>query len=345
MRFLSAAAALFALTACALAPLMALEVGEKAPSLENVAWMKGQPVTIGSAVTVVEFWATWCGPCIKGIPHLTELQKKYDSKVNIVGISNEDEATVKPFIEKMGDKMEYHVGITDKTSYRAYMEGIGGIPHAFLVDTSGTVVWHGHPATIDGPLSQVVAGTFDHAKSSAIGKAENEIQQLLSGQSPNIRSALTKIDELFALDPANGIAVSMSLAIGKHQKNPKLIRDTLTRLTTIDAPADLTNSLALSCANNDDLPNRNLDVAFTLIDRALKSEPGNASFLDTKARLLAAVGLMDRAIAVQQDAVSKKPDDASLAKTLAYYQSTKKLAASLSDDSAHPTDTVPAAIP
>lgn len=332
MRFLPFATALFALFALstsAIAPLMALEIGEKAPSLEKITWVKGQAVTTGSAVTVVEFWATWCGPCIKGIPHLTELQKKYAAKVNIVGISQEDEATVKPFVAKMGEKMDYHVGIADKKSYSTYMEGINGIPHAFLVDKSGTVVWHGHPMTIDVPLSQVVAGTFDAAKSAAITKAEGEIEKLLSGKSPNIPDALKKIDELFILDPANSTAVSISIAIGKHEKKPKIIRDTLIRLTKIDAPAELSHDLALSCATDDDLPNRNLDVAFTLIDRALKSEPGNATFLGTKARLFAAIGLMDRAIAVQQEAVSKKPDDVGLSETLAYYQSAKKLGSTL----------------
>ena len=341
MRFLSFATALFALSTSAIAPLMALEIGEKAPSLEKITWLKGQAVTTGSTVTVVEFWATTCGPCIKGIPHLTELQKKYDTKVNIVGISNEDEEKAKPFVAKMDAKMAYHVGIADKKSYSAYMEGIQGIPHAFLIDKIGTVVWHGHPMSIDGPLSQVLAGTFDPAKSAVISKIEKEIKKFTYDDCPDTPGTLTKIDELFVLDPANTLAVSVSLTLGKRYKKPQLIRDTLLRMTKIDAPAEQSQALALFCVMENDLPNRNLDVAFILIDRALKLQPDDAIFLDTQASLFAAVGLMDRAIAIQQQSVNKKPNDVGLVETLAYYQSVKKLSAALSGGASVPAPAVP----
>lgn len=339
MRFLSFAAALIAFTTNVSAPLMALDIGEKAPSLEKISWVKGKAVNTGSVITVVEFWATWCGPCIRGIPHLTELQKKYGNQVNIVGLSNEDGETVKPFVVKMGAEMDYHVGVADKANYQAYMEAIDHIPHAFLVDAKGIVVWQGAPTAIDKPLSEVVAGTFDPAKFTLIDETEKKIHMLLDGQNPDIDGALKTIDELYALDPANEFAISMSLKISKFEKRPKLIRDTLTRLTTINVPVDFANSLVSLCAADDDLPNRNMDVLFILIDRALKSEPNNAKLVDTQARLFAAVGLLDRAIALMQEAVSKKPDDARLADALAYYQSAKKLGATLSN--AIPATAVP----
>jgi thiol-disulfide isomerase/thioredoxin len=331
MRFLSLAAALLAFTTGVSAPLMALDIGEKAPSLEKISWVKGKAVNTGSVVTVVEFWATWCGPCIRGIPHLTELQKKYGNQVNIVGLSNEDGETVKPFVAKMGAEMDYHVGMADKVSYQAYMEAIDHIPHAFLVDAKGIVVWQGAPTAVDKPLSEVIAGTFDPAKFVLIDEAEKKIQMLLDGQNPDIDGALKTIDELYALDPANELAISISLQISKIEKRPQLTRDTLTRLTKIEVPVDLANSLVSSCAANVDLPSRNMDVLFILIDRALKSEPNNAKLIDTKARLFAAIGLLDRAIALVQEAVSKKPEDTRLAEALAYYQSAKKLGATLSN--------------
>ena len=332
MRFLSLAAALLAFTTGVSAPLMALDIGEKAPSLEKISWVKGKAVNTGSVVTVVEFWATWCAPCVRGIPHLTEVQKKYGNQVNVVGLSNEeDEEKVKSFVVKMGAEMDYHVGMADKVSYQAYMEAIDHIPHAFLVDAKGIVVWQGAPTAIDKPLSEVIAGTFDPAKFVLIDETEKKIQMLLDGQNPDIDGALKTIDELYALDPANELAISISLQISKIEKRPKLTRDTLTRLTKIEVPVDLANSLVSSCAANVDLPSRNMDVLFILIDRALKSEPNNTKLIDTKARLFAAIGLLDRAIALVQEAVSKKPGDARLAEALAYYQSAKKLGATLSN--------------
>lgn len=325
MRPLTALALLVAFVA----PLAALDVGDKAPSLAKVTWMKGTAVEPGTAVTVVEFWATWCGPCRKSIPHLTELQKKYGTKVNIVGLSNEDQPTVKPFIDEMGAKMDYHVGIADVMTYGSYMDGIEGIPHAFVVDAGGVVVWQGHPGTMDQVLSQVVAGTFDGKKAATIGKLEGNLQRLLQGQRPDINQAMKVIDEILALDAVNAQAVSVRLAIARYQENPDLVRETLTRLPLKDLPADFANSLAFARATDENLASRHLDVAFTLIDHALTLEPDNAAYLDTKARLYACVGLFDQAIAIQRKAVEKDATSEELTATLAYYQNVKKLAATV----------------
>src|ERR1700710_690945 len=81
-----------------------LTVGSPAPTLEVTKWYKGEPVTAfdHSKTYVVEFWATWCGPCRESIPHLTELQKKH-ADVTFIGVSVEadekDVETVKSFVE------------------------------------------------------------------------------------------------------------------------------------------------------------------------------------------------------------------------------------------------------
>ena len=133
--------------------------GEPAAALAVAHWVKGDPVDISSGVHVVEFWATWCPPCRTSIPHLTELQEKFkDRGVNIIGVSDEELATVESFVKKMGDKMAYTVAIDAGATSKGYMTkyGINGIPHAFVVK-DGTVVWNGHPmdkleAAIDDAL-------------------------------------------------------------------------------------------------------------------------------------------------------------------------------------------------
>src|SRR6187401_1988056 len=128
------------------------KLGQDAPPLKITSWIKGKPVdlaaTKGKQVVVVEFWATWCGPCRTSIPHLTELQKKFKDQVVFIGLSDETEAKVKPFVEKMGNKMDYVVALDDQRKTSAgYMGafGVNGIPHAFIVDKAGKLVWHGHP--------------------------------------------------------------------------------------------------------------------------------------------------------------------------------------------------------
>lgn len=143
------------------------QLGMPAPPLQVAHWVKGQPVDLaavrGRNVVVVEYWATWCPPCRASIPHLTELQQKFKERgVLFVGLSNEPLEKVKPFVAQMGDKMNYVVAIDDKDkTFAGYMGafGVDGIPHAFVVDKSGAISWHGHPmAELEQAIEKALAG-------------------------------------------------------------------------------------------------------------------------------------------------------------------------------------------
>ena len=104
---------------------------EKAPTLAD---LKGKPV-------VVEFWATWCPPCRRSIPHLIELHDKYKKDgLVIVGLSDESKDKVEPFAKQMN--MSYIVGFGSK-SFQEY--GVNAIPAAFVVSPEGKVLWQGNP--------------------------------------------------------------------------------------------------------------------------------------------------------------------------------------------------------
>src|ERR1022692_4863203 len=72
--------------------------GDPAPPMQIFRWVKGTPVKTfeHGKLYVVEFWATWCGPCKASIPHLTELAKKYAGKVTFSGISVSESPSQKP---------------------------------------------------------------------------------------------------------------------------------------------------------------------------------------------------------------------------------------------------------
>ncbi|HVU64984.1 MAG TPA: redoxin family protein [Phycisphaerales bacterium] len=162
------------------APTKSLSAGDAAPALDIATWVKGDSVKAfekGKAY-VVEFWATWCGPCRASIPKLTATQAKYAGKgVTMIGVSLDQGADaldkVRTFVDKMGDRMGYTVALDAGGTGAAYMGGAGvnGIPHAFVIDKSGKMVWHGNPALpSDGMelvVSEVADGTFDVKKNEA----------------------------------------------------------------------------------------------------------------------------------------------------------------------------------
>jgi len=142
-----------ALAALAVTAAGAVEVGDTAPAFVATDWLNAPPLSLAAVrgkVAVVEFWATWCPPCRKTIPHLSELHKTYAPKgVVIMGLTDESKTKVEPFAKEMG--MTYAVGCGSKASG---IYGVRGIPHAFVLDVAGKVVWHGHPA--GGGLEQAI---------------------------------------------------------------------------------------------------------------------------------------------------------------------------------------------
>jgi len=116
----------------------------KTPEINATYWINTHPLTLAGLrgkTVLLEFWATWCPPCRTTIPHLIELHKQYAPKgLVIVSLTNEPKETVEPFAKQMG--MIYALG-GGSMSGRDYR--VRGIPHAFLIDPSGSVVWRGHP--------------------------------------------------------------------------------------------------------------------------------------------------------------------------------------------------------
>src|SRR5947209_9865130 len=112
-------------------------------------------------LVVLDFWATWCGPCMQMVPHMVEMNQKYAAKgVVIVGISlDEDRAAMLQTIKQQGMTWpEYFDGAGwGNRIWKQY--GANGIPFTILLGPDGTALWTGHAALLE---PQIVKALKEH---------------------------------------------------------------------------------------------------------------------------------------------------------------------------------------
>lgn len=139
----------------------ALQLGDPAPPIAADAWLQGSRTSTKGKVVVVEFFASWCGPCREAVPHLSEIQTANPDDLVVIGVAfDEDEHPLRLDYFIRGTGMSYRAVTDDRgRTYAAYMKGMGlkGIPAAFLIDRSGDLVWQGHPTRIDRPVTEALA--------------------------------------------------------------------------------------------------------------------------------------------------------------------------------------------
>jgi thiol-disulfide isomerase/thioredoxin len=107
-----------------------------------VKGIDGSTVNLANArgkVVLLNFWATWCGPCRMEVPDLVELQKKYQDRLQVIGlvVDDTDDDAIRKFAKRYG--INYPVAIaTDEM--RAQFGGVPALPTSFMIDTQGHVV-------------------------------------------------------------------------------------------------------------------------------------------------------------------------------------------------------------
>jgi len=115
-------------------------INKKAPKLIVEEWLSDEPDTSGKFV-LIDFWATWCGPCKKAIPDLNSFQREFKDDLIVIGISDEPKHKVK---KQKKPKIEYYNAIDTEKRMNKILE-IRGIPHCILINPDGIIVWEGWP--------------------------------------------------------------------------------------------------------------------------------------------------------------------------------------------------------
>ncbi len=195
-------------------------LGKAPPPITVAKWIKGEPLNgfEKGKVYVVDFWATWCGPCNAAIPHLTKLAQAHKGKVEVVGVSiseRQKDATdtayidlVDAFVKKKGERMDYRVAVDtpDKKMHTAWFKpsGTGGIPTAWIIDQNGLVAWIGigSPEVVERIVGEVLAGTFDIKKEAERQRlADEEAKKRSEADIAAAKESQKKAGDIYARFP------------------------------------------------------------------------------------------------------------------------------------------------
>jgi thiol-disulfide isomerase/thioredoxin len=324
-----------------------LSLGDPAPALPPVTWHLGEPVTEWKAgeVYVLDFWATWCRPCIASMPHMVDVQTKYkDKKVKVVGLAiwpNDSSKPTKAWVEgratdaiPQNDNLNYAIAddIGNKVS-DAFMRPMdrNGIPTVMIIDQKGRLAWVGHPMSgMDEVLGKIVEGTYDLEKEAAAAKKKAETMEKAQGLIMEFQTAQMKgdwsalleaADKMLALDAEQFPQAALykyfvlaaklkdtarAAAVGKEAVAGVLAKD----------PA-LLNGLAFMIVDHEEIADdqRDLDLALEAVTKANDLEEGKrAEVLDTLARVHFVRKNYAEAVANQEKAVALATDDEEMRK-------------------------------
>ncbi len=300
-----------------------LTIGDKAAAIDIEHWVMGDKVKRleKGEVYVIEFWATWCGPCRASMPHISKLQDEYGDKATVISVSDEELDVVTDFLGKADkenvtwrEKVHYRLTTDpDESVKKDYFKAAGqrGIPTAFIVGRSGLIEWIGHPMSMDEPLAAVVNDTWDREE-----YAEKwERQQKLSGVQRELSMAQRQgewekawelVEKMEKIDPENPYIQSQKFTIllvgldepkKAYKLGEKILKDNWDNSQQL-------NMIAWMVADDEKIKTRDLDFALKAAKRGCElTEYKSASVLDTLARVYYEKGDLKSAVKWQAEAL------------------------------------------
>ncbi|MHC4306772.1 MAG: redoxin domain-containing protein [Planctomycetota bacterium] len=307
-----------------------LTIGDEAPAVDIAHWLKGTEVEEFETgkIYVLEFWATWCGPCKASIPHVSELQEQYkDYDVTFIGVSDEKVQTVVGFLCKAdkedvlwNEKIHYTLATDpDRSTADAYMKPAAQqfIPTAFIIGKDTRIEWIGSPRDMDDVLAGVVRDEWDREAFKI------EFEEKLA-PTREVMKVQPKIDAAVKAGDWNAAIITANQLSGSHPASgrlkSKLFRTMLRESDDFERTYDFgrtlmranwddpsfLNSISWTTVDDKDVKKRDLEFALEAALRANElTEEKEAAILDTLARVYFEKGDLKQAIKWQREAVKQ----------------------------------------
>lgn len=307
-----------------------LKVGDAAPPLTVSKWMNGEKISSfePGKVYVVEFWATWCGPCIAMMPHLADLQKEYQDKgLVVIATTTIDrrnpERAVKDFIMHRGEKTPFRFALCNNSdmddAYRG-AAGVSGLPATFVVGRDGKIAYIGRPMFLDDVLPKVMAGTWKGKEDADIVAGLSEdfeaLNEKVAAKPQDTLRYLASFEEKYPAkktQPAYQVMKVLFLLQASKYDEAKAVTEELLPSLVQTKKLHLLNDLRSFWASEDVNPDRKyVNLAIKAADAGIEIDPKDPMVLIGAAEAYYAAGNKGRAIELAEKVLKSAKDNEDL---------------------------------
>ena len=150
-----------------------LEIGMTAPQIKFISSFPAKYEIPKDKPILIDFWATWCGPCIAGLLETNDLIDEYSDKIEFIAMTDPTSRKVDQFVHSKNFKHNFLFDSTGQTFDEYYVKSI---PTAFIIDKHGIIQWIGHGCNISRSLLD------EFLRHNTVTNKKNEVQNSLSHQ-------------------------------------------------------------------------------------------------------------------------------------------------------------------